>query len=48
MIACRGVTVNGQKTGDFDFSEKTGELLVKLNNYLLYAGDELQIICSTQ
>ncbi|MFA5814558.1 MAG: GH116 family glycosyl hydrolase [Bacteroidales bacterium] len=40
------VTVNGQKTVEFDFSEKTGELKIKLNNHMFYKGEELQIICS--
>lgn len=40
------VTVNGKRTKDFEFSEKTGRLTIKLNSVELIKGEQLQIICS--
>ena len=39
------VTVNGVRTRNFDFSEKTGRLTIKLNSLIFHEGDQLQIIC---
>ncbi|MGV8136045.1 MAG: hypothetical protein AB2L20_12595 [Mangrovibacterium sp.] len=39
------VTVNGVRTRDFNFSEKTGKLTIRLNSLTFHEGDQLQIIC---
>jgi len=39
------VTVNGEKTGKFNFSEKAGILTIKFNNQMINKGNNIKVIC---